>query len=56
MQEGLREVAHRLLARRFGPLPRTALGRLAAIRSTEELVRLAERVERARSLAELGLA
>jgi flagellar biosynthesis/type III secretory pathway protein FliH len=56
MQQGLREAVLRQLVRRFGPLPKTAAGRLAAIRSAEELARLGERALQARSLAELGLA
>lgn len=56
LQRSLREVVERTLTRRFGPLPRIALSRLAEIRSAEGLARLGERAIRARSLAELGLA
>jgi hypothetical protein len=56
MQRGIREVLRRQLERRFGPLSQRVSSQLAAIRSTEELEGLAERVIQARSLAELGLA
>ncbi len=55
MQRGIREVLRRQLERRFGPLSQRVSSQLAAIRSTEELEGLAERVIQARSLAELGL-
>ncbi len=56
LRRGLLEAVERLLVRRFGPLPKPAAGRLAAIRSAEELARLGERAVAAGSLAELGLA
>ena len=55
-QEGMRKVLRRQLERRFGPLSQGVSSRLDAIRSTEELEGLAERVIQVRSLAELGLA
>ena len=55
LRRGLLEAVERLLVRRFGPLSKPAAGRLAAIRSAEELARLGERAVAAGSLAELGL-
>jgi hypothetical protein len=54
-EQGRREVLLDLLGRRFGPLPDATLRRLQALRSPEELGRLAERILDARSLDDLGL-
>ena len=45
----------RLLNQRFGPLRPEVKRRISAIESAEELTRVAEKVYRVESLAELGL-
>ena len=54
--EGARDVVIRLLSKRFGSLSAQVQRRLAAISSTEELSRLAERMYQVETLEELGLA
>ena len=52
----MREILLRLLRSRFPSLSGQTVARVEAIRSTEELGSLAERILTARSLEELGLA
>jgi flagellar biosynthesis/type III secretory pathway protein FliH len=56
MQQGMQQILLRLLRQRFEALPPNVARRISAIRSTEELERLADRVLVASSLEELGLA
>jgi hypothetical protein len=53
--ERLRRLVLRLLEKRFHPLPETAVQKLAALQSTDDLESLAERILTVSSLAELGL-
>lgn len=53
--EGIREVLLKLLQLKFGPLPPSARRTLEAISRKRELERLAGRILKAKSLAELGL-
>ena len=55
-ERGMREILLRLLRSRFPSLSGQTVARVEAIRSTEELGSLAERILTARSLEELGLA
>ncbi|HEX2253466.1 MAG TPA: DUF4351 domain-containing protein [Thermoanaerobaculia bacterium] len=54
-EDGMRSLLLRMMERRFGPLPAETRRRVEAVRSTDELERLADRVLTATSPAEMGL-
>lgn len=56
VEHGARKVLLRLLTQRFGRLPVGVRRRVEEIDSVDRLIRLAERVLKARSLEDLGLA
>ena len=56
MEQGARRMLLRLLTQRFGRLPIAVQQRIEEIDSVDRLISLAERVLKARSLEDLGLA
>ncbi len=55
LKEGKRETLKQFLTKKFGPLPETAISRLEALESLEELDSYLDRVLTAGSLEEMGL-